>query len=99
MNRCENREKCWEKTRERNAEEAFAEYALPIDSLVPEEAAPYFHQVTQPMELRELADYCRIELSPLQFMRLCDMVETLFGSEFARESGLPVNRPRLSLAN
>ncbi len=101
MMRCEyddDRDRSWEKTRECTLSQFAARSGARADA-VPAEVMAALSRVSQPEDLRELVDTQRPHMTRLQFLRLVEAIERLYGTAFTRCSGLPVDRPRLSVAS
>ena len=86
------------KVQERTREQQFSEVPITVDEILNEVGAALF-QLPSSNELHQLTETYRLRLAPRQFSRFVNLMVDCYGTPFVRHAGLPVGRPKLSLAS
>jgi len=86
------------KTEERTRAQQHSQLPITVDQMLDEIGTELF-QYTNADDLQTVSDNYRPRMTDRQFSRFVNLMVDCYGTPFARHAGLPVGRPRLSLAS
>ncbi len=86
------------KTEERTRAQQHSQLPITVDQIMDEVGTALF-QFTSTDDLQVVSDTYRSRMTDRQFSRFVNLMVDCYGTPFARHAGLPVGRPRLSLAS
>lgn len=86
------------KTEERTRAQQHLQVPITLDQILDEIGTTLF-QYSSVEDLQAVSDTYRHRMSDRQFSRFVNLMVDCYGTPFARHAGLPVGRPRLSLAS